>query len=313
MPNCTQFQTRPSLSLRIVDIGASGGLEPRWSDYNVLAVLVEPDPREVENLRKSLPPTFKFITTALSDEKGKKDFYLYAKQQCSSFYPPNEDFIKKFPESERLALTRTISMETDLLDDQLKVIDYSSPDLIKVDVEGYELPILKGGVKALDEAIALDLEVNFAQFRKGAPLFFEVDGFLRARGFQLFDLRKTHWLRSNVSSEPFSKGQLILGDALYFLTPEDVVKKFRNDPDKCFRALLLYVAYGYHDLAVALVNLCSNSIWDAELTKQAKGALETHHSVLPLFVRKILQKFISLAQRYTAAVSWASGDPKLGN
>jgi hypothetical protein len=59
------------------------------------------------------------------------------------------------------------------------------PDLIKLDVQGYELEVLRGGEACLRHARAVLCEVSFKVFYSGQPLFHEIVAFLAARGFTL--------------------------------------------------------------------------------------------------------------------------------
>lgn len=62
------------------------------------------------------------------------------------------------------------------------------PDLIKLDVQGYELEVLKGAEVSLREAQAVILESSFISFQKGMPLLHEVIGYLVEKGFVLYDI-----------------------------------------------------------------------------------------------------------------------------
>jgi FkbM family methyltransferase len=62
------------------------------------------------------------------------------------------------------------------------------PDLIKLDLQGYELDALKGAGQCLSHAQALLLELSFFELQKGAPLADEVIAFLRQRGFCIYDI-----------------------------------------------------------------------------------------------------------------------------
>lgn len=170
-------------SITVIDIGASGGIDQRWENLKTQGVLVEPDPREIENLKKTLPQNYSLITTALSSSKGLKDFFLYRKQQSSSFNAPNPEFTRKFPEYERLEVVSQIQMATDTLDNSLESHKISIPDVLKIDVEGHELAIFQGSHKAMESLIALETEVNFAEVRKEAPLFGDVDVFYGKKVF----------------------------------------------------------------------------------------------------------------------------------
>lgn len=62
------------------------------------------------------------------------------------------------------------------------------PDLLKLDVQGYELEVLRGGEGCLRQARAVLCEVSFKTCYAGQPLFAEVVAFLNARGLTLHAL-----------------------------------------------------------------------------------------------------------------------------
>ena len=66
--------------------------------------------------------------------------------------------------------------------------DYSGcAQLLKLDVQGYELEILKGAPKVLSSAEVVLLEGNFLDLHIGVPLAHEVLQFMAERGFVLYD------------------------------------------------------------------------------------------------------------------------------
>ena len=133
--------------LTIVDIGASGGIHARWSALpcGLRAVLFEPDPREFDTLTSMAPDNWTVINSALSDRSGDIEFRLARKQPVSSVYPPNRAILEKCPDPERFHTVKTIKIRADTLDNQLKANGIQDVDFIKIDAEGYALPILKGG------------------------------------------------------------------------------------------------------------------------------------------------------------------------
>src|SRR5258706_5546752 len=76
-------------------------------------------------------------------------------------------------------------IEIDLLDN---TIMEGSVSLIKMDVQGYELEVLKGGVKTLRNTYFVLLEMQNHGIYNGAPKYYELDGFLRNAGFELFEI-----------------------------------------------------------------------------------------------------------------------------
>lgn len=63
-----------------------------------------------------------------------------------------------------------------------------SVDILKMDVQGFELEVLKGAEKTLTRTKVIVLEVNNHDGYRGAPTYFEIDNYLRQRNFELFDL-----------------------------------------------------------------------------------------------------------------------------
>lgn len=77
-------------------------------------------------------------------------------------------------------------MET--LDNLLAGAGIAHPDFLKLDVQGFELEILKGAPKALAAADAVLLEVSTLAQYKDAPLFHDVVAFMNAHGYHVFDI-----------------------------------------------------------------------------------------------------------------------------
>lgn len=65
-------------------------------------------------------------------------------------------------------------------------------DLLKLDVQGFELEVLKGGTETLKYSKAVILEVSLLEINKGAPLFAEVIGFMHAHSFEVCDILELH-------------------------------------------------------------------------------------------------------------------------
>jgi FkbM family methyltransferase len=78
--------------------------------------------------------------------------------------------------------------------------------IIKIDVQGYELEVLKGAVASLDRTYLVLLEMQNHDIYVGAPKYHQLDQFLRDAGFELFDLIPS--VRE--------KGQIMEFDAIYF-------------------------------------------------------------------------------------------------
>lgn len=62
------------------------------------------------------------------------------------------------------------------------------PDLIKLDVQGYELEVLRGGEKTLSQSMGIIAEVSFMAFQEGMPEIAEVFAFMDRYGFVCYDI-----------------------------------------------------------------------------------------------------------------------------
>ena len=60
-------------------------------------------------------------------------------------------------------------------------------DFIKVDVQGAELLVLRGGLETLKKATFIQFEGSTVQYNAGGSCFYEVDEFLRSNGFYYYD------------------------------------------------------------------------------------------------------------------------------
>jgi FkbM family methyltransferase len=63
-----------------------------------------------------------------------------------------------------------------------------TPDFIKIDTQGYELEILKGGEQTLSTATAVLLEVSFIDIYINCPLAADVLSYMNDRGFVVYDI-----------------------------------------------------------------------------------------------------------------------------
>jgi FkbM family methyltransferase len=81
----------------------------------------------------------------------------------------------------------TVTLPMDLLDNVVEGAALPGPFLLKLDVQGFELEVLKGGKSTLHHAEAVILESSLIPFNDGAPLFADVVEFMNRQGFVVFD------------------------------------------------------------------------------------------------------------------------------
>jgi FkbM family methyltransferase len=79
----------------------------------------------------------------------------------------------------------TLPMHT--LDGFMAGRHYESPVLLKLDVQGFELEVLRGGAETLSRAEVVIMETSLIPYNENAPLLAEVVAFMAERGFVPFD------------------------------------------------------------------------------------------------------------------------------
>ena len=70
-----------------------------------------------------------------------------------------------------------MQIETTRLDD---IKELEAPDILKLDIQGAELDVLRHGVKTLESAVIIESEVEFLELYKGQPIFGDMQVYARA-------------------------------------------------------------------------------------------------------------------------------------
>ena len=90
----------------------------------------------------------------------------------------------------KCAVTQPMPMKT--LDDVVSGRNMTGPILIKEDVQGYELEVLRGANETLRKTEVILLEVSTLPYNIGAPLFSDVVAFMADRKFLVYDVCQFH-------------------------------------------------------------------------------------------------------------------------
>ena len=214
------------LRIGLIDVGASGGLEPRWLTIknNIKAFLFEPDKRSQKEL-ESADYVEKIFPIGLGATENNGTINLCRKPGVSSMLEPRYTFLTYFPDSERFEVKANELIKISTLDKCL-MERKEECDFIKIDTQGTELDILKGGTALLDcPIIGLEVEVEFIELYEKQPLFGDICSYLQSKGYEFFDfVNICRWERDKFTLF----GQAVFGDGLFLRTPE-VFKKILTD------------------------------------------------------------------------------------
>lgn len=119
----------------------------------------------------------------LSDQDGKVvDFYQNDHDPAgNSYYQENSEINPQAAVFYNETHKRAVSTRT--LDSVVNERSFPQPDLIKMDVQGAELDVLKGASNILQNTQHVILELQRVEYNKGAPLHDEVIEYMNSIGF----------------------------------------------------------------------------------------------------------------------------------
>ncbi|MDG2991211.1 FkbM family methyltransferase [Candidatus Synechococcus calcipolaris G9] len=196
------------------------------------------------------------LPIALGRETTEVTLYVTKNPFCSSLYPPDENFVNRFPRvGHHSSLDFTVEIDVMALDDFLDQEKINSIDVLIIDVQGADLDVLQGGQKILAQSVAaIQTEIEFNSLYIGQPLFADVDQFLRANGFSLFDFNLAYRPRTEVFlPPPYRRGQLLWGDGYYI---RDLIKddssNWLTQDGKIFKLACIADCWGFSDYALEL-------------------------------------------------------------
>lgn len=172
----------------ILDIGASHGQfagDALRAFPGVTIYSFEPIPECFEELvtMSKAAPTVHPIKLAISDHDGEQDLWVSSFRDSSSLQEMLPAHVEAWPHT---AIEKKITVQLKPLDAAVAGFDLEAPMLVKIDVQGHELAVIRGGRATLARCDRVMLECNFAPLYAGQPTFNQLYDELRSMGF-LFD------------------------------------------------------------------------------------------------------------------------------
>jgi FkbM family methyltransferase len=174
----------------LIDIGAHYAEEyfvlPPAEREKVNFMFFEPIEKTYYEMLGKLPKAenIKCFNMALGNMEGIANMYVDStnSRQSSSILKPK----LHLTEHPWVKFTDREEVEVGMLDN----IDYDRTlyDTMHIDVQGYELEVLKGGEQSLEFIDEITIEVNRGEMYEGCAMIEEVDRFLREHGFTGIDV-----------------------------------------------------------------------------------------------------------------------------
>ena len=121
-------------------------------------------------------------SVALAPERGTMEMNISKRDDSSSLLPISKAQTENYPGTERVGICQvTVAPLTDFI----SVKDLTGRGLLKIDVQGFELEVLKSAEALIQPFDWIYAECSFAPLYEGQALADDIIAFLKARGFVL--------------------------------------------------------------------------------------------------------------------------------
>lgn len=184
----------------VLDVGACHGdygTELRRLGYRGHIISFEPVAQNFEVLSRRCAgdAAWRAYPWALGDQDGHADINVLSGNTFGSFLSPSKYGLDRFASKMRLERTERVQvkrLET-VFDECVAEIDQPRV-FLKMDTQGYDLAVVEGAGKKLEEIIALQTELSVKPIYEGmSTTFLEAIASLRGRGFELTGLFPMNW------------------------------------------------------------------------------------------------------------------------
>lgn len=184
--NRTQVRWLQNMDIKtVIDVGANVGQSVQmFHDILPNAFIYSFEPLQdcflqLKSNMKNMP-NFKAFNIALSDKDGKQDIYRNEYSPSSSFLKLGNLHKKNYPFASRETI-ETVEVKT--LDSIVNELELKDNILLKIDVQGFEDKVLRGGMNTLSFVKVIIIETTFHELYEGQLLFSDIYDFLQKKGF----------------------------------------------------------------------------------------------------------------------------------
>ena len=169
-----------------LDIGANEGnftvgLKALAPAASVVAVEPAPDPRARLEARVGPLAGVRVVGKAVGAEPGTATFHLTGHDHNSSLQRPRDEMSSLYSDP-GWQVVRDLEVPVTTLDE---LSDGQPVSVIKLDVQGGELDVIRGGTATLERTTAVLMEVTFVSHYEGDATFDGLHEEMTARGFRL--------------------------------------------------------------------------------------------------------------------------------
>jgi FkbM family methyltransferase len=174
----------------VLDAGANTGQyasELRCAGFAGRIVSFEPLPDAYGRLQKAIGsnPRWKSKQAALGAAPAQMTIHITENSYSSSLLKQKPELVAIEPPT-RVVRDETVEVVT--LDSQAELFEPQDRILLKMDVQGYELQVLAGATKTLEQVRLIETEMSLVPLYENQPKHMEMIAALDALGFDLISI-----------------------------------------------------------------------------------------------------------------------------
>ena len=173
--------------LVLVDVGGVGGLQPCWEPFRdrIVPVVFEPSPEGAAALRRDLGSNAIVIADALSDVACRRALHIAKCPGCTSLLESSRAVLSTYSVHPAFLVVDKVEVDCVRYDGLYAAGHVPAPDVIKIDVQGFEYEVLTGFGTLLSRCLAVQLEAHFYPIYEGQRLLGDLVALLRGHGLTL--------------------------------------------------------------------------------------------------------------------------------
>lgn len=194
----------------VVDVGANDGgygQELRDFGYRRRIASFEPLAATYQRLAARADSAWATYRYALGSTDSTQTINVAGNYEASSSFLPMADLHAQAAPGSVYSGTESVKVRR--LDSVWTEIGRgASRPYLKIDTQGFELEVLRGGSEAIDHMVGVGVEMSLVPLYAGAPIWEDVMDWLRSRGFEL--------QRVDPGFTDMRTGRMLQFDAMFF-------------------------------------------------------------------------------------------------
>jgi len=186
-PSLELTEVLPPYVNTVLDVGANRGqftllAREMYPSANIIAFEAQPKLREALARLAGFDAHLDVHNVALGSSSGTSTLHISGKDDSSSLLAIGPRQAAEFPGT---AAVTEVTVELARLDDVLSHSQLRAPTLLKLDVQGFELEVLRGSEGLLPWVEWILVECSFVELYTGQPLVGDIVQWMSTHGYRL--------------------------------------------------------------------------------------------------------------------------------